>query len=64
MHELTRNKNVLDLVLSSDPAFIGISDHDAVLFNFNLKEIAIVKDEKKIDDAVNILIASLINQIR
>ena len=46
VHEPTRNKNMLDLVLSTYPAFIssvsiipGTSDHGAVLFNFNLKEI-------------------------
>ena len=39
IHEPTRDKNVLDLIFSSHPAFIlhvsiipGISDHDAVLF--------------------------------
>ena len=47
IHEPTRDKNILDLVFSSHSAFIshvsvipGISDHDAVLFNFNLKEIS------------------------
>ena len=40
-------ENILDLVFSSHPAFIshvsiipGISDHDAVLFNFSLREIS------------------------
>ena len=47
IHEPTRDKNILDLVFSSHPAFIshvsiipGISNHDAVLFDFNLKEIS------------------------
>ena len=47
IHKPTRDKNVLYLVFSSHPAFIspvsiipGISDHDAVLSNFNLKEIS------------------------
>ena len=47
IHKPTRGKNILYLVSSSHPAFIshvsiipGISDHDAVLPNFNLKEIS------------------------
>ena len=46
VHKPTRNKNILDLIFSSYPAqvsdpsvILGISDHDTVLFSFNVKGI-------------------------
>ena len=46
VHKPTRNKNILNLIFSSYPALVsdlsvisGISDHDAVLFSFNVEGI-------------------------
>ena len=46
VHKPTRNKNILDLIFCSYPALVSdlsvipeISDHDAVLFSFNVEDI-------------------------
>ena len=46
VHKPTRSKNILELIFSSHPALVsdisvisGVSDHDAVLFSFNIEGI-------------------------